>query len=142
MQIFLHGGKCCGIKQICGFGMVPNDMLDAKLTTAMPPNDRSGYVNSELEFFHRSAPKETYLERLDRYLAYVDEVRPGCVVEACLGPHQISAWEELLKARGFKAVTRFFNSNSHVRVTMYHRITFGGKIAKTNRRKPLQAKGA
>lgn len=118
LTISFHGGKCCGVKVIHNFGYLKShvdEMMGALLE--IPPNnkDKNGYhVNSDERVFHLSAPVETRLERLDRYLAFLREFRPKGLVEVYLmdGRYSQLFWVPLLKERGFVAGPVFRNSNS------------------------------
>jgi hypothetical protein len=98
-----------------------------RIGTGKPPDeDLNGWdFESTDDFFRGSAPKETRLNRLDRFIAYLDTWRPKCVIEICLAEYswacQVKAWGELLKERGFEEVRRFKNGNSETYVRIYHR---------------------
>jgi hypothetical protein len=140
MKIAFHGGKCCGIKTIHGLGSKPDDLLTeltnkAPITAAAENPDQFGMnVSSETNFFYGDAPAETFIQRLDRYIEYLDKKRPNGVIEIALCDYshygedsklynQVVPWEPLLLERGFKLVTDCFNSNSKNRIFIYHRKT-------------------
>jgi hypothetical protein len=133
MKIGFHGGLCCGIKHIYELGTHPQSgtgPLVKKGNGAPPENDLDGFdFQSTTNFFRGAAPKETYLQRLDRYIAYLDKYRPGCVIEICLAEYvwscQVKAWGKLLEERGFKEILMFENPNSHNLVRIYHRLNEG-----------------
>jgi hypothetical protein len=130
MKIGFHGGLCCGVKHIYGLGSCPDYTIYARLKVgngAPPGNDLAGHdFQSQTDFFRAAAPSETYLQRLDRYIAYLDKYRKGCVIEVCLAEYnwdcQVKAWGKLLEERGFKEIHRFKNNNSGMFVRIYHRL--------------------
>ena len=127
MHLAFHGGLCCGIKTIYGFYGHP-DEKNAEELSAIPANNADSYGNqvaSHERFFHEAAPRETGRERLDRYLDYLKRRRPSGIVEVVLAtdngyPDQVGCWEPLLLERGFKEVTRAYNSNSENTCIVYH----------------------
>lgn len=128
MRLVFHGGLCCGVKTIYGMGMDPDELLPEKLAATPRNHDRCGdHVHSELSFFTDAAPEETYLERLDRLLAFVDAHRPYGIVEIILAEsededcNQMPVWKDHLLARGFKIVNSCYNSNSGNRIYVFHR---------------------
>lgn len=131
MHLGFHGGKCCGIKVIWGFGHYPNELEDALSAISESNKDAHGeHVASTERFFTEEAPQETKLARLDRYLEYCDARRPCGCVEVTLadydgdGQGQLTPWRGLLEERGFKLVSQFANSNSDNDVYVFHRISF------------------
>lgn len=127
MYIVSHGGFCCGMSTIFNMGYNPTANVGP-----MPPlgNQRSAGSSVSKCIYPHEAPEETYLARLDRYLAWIDTFRSKGVIEITLAGSQLpgaltqqSAWHDLLIERGFKAVTEFVNSNSGNTVTIYHRST-------------------
>lgn len=135
MKITFHGGECCGIRHISGFGTEPNAKLSA-LEAIKYPGDRVAEadtyglpVSSCFNVYTLDAPEETYVERLDRYLKFLDEFRPQGITEVTLADdgtdydNQLPEWEPLLLERGFVPVTNCYNSNSGNRVYVYHRKT-------------------
>lgn len=128
LRLVNHGGKCCGIKTIYGFGQYPDDTSDS-LPTLVSPNNLDimyGDVSSNGRFFHLSAPEETTKHRLDRYIEYVRELRPKHVIEAVLysNSHRHAmcqeAWFPVLEDRGFKEVTAAENCNSGNTIHIFH----------------------
>jgi hypothetical protein len=139
MKITFHGGECCGIKHISGLGNDPERLVD-EIDNPKPDNDHAAYpdtsgreVSSDQNFFYGKAPKESCLNRLDRYIKYIDKVRPYGVIEIVLCDYrcapwmahynQIPAWEPVLLKRDFVLVTPCFNSNSDNKIFIYHRKT-------------------
>jgi hypothetical protein len=139
MKITFHGGNCCAVKHIKDMGSDPSEVLDAldnpKPKFGSEPDRMGSSVSSDKNFFYGTAPKEKAWQRLDRYLEYLDKVRPNGVIEIILcdysaylqydcGPSpydQTKKWPRLLKKRGFVLVTDCFNSNSKNRVFIFHR---------------------
>jgi hypothetical protein len=137
--IAFHGGECCGVKTIHRLGDDPDDTAD-ELT--YDPNQEEGldrcgeHVSSSMNMYYIQAPEETYLERVDRYIKWLDAVRPAGIIEIILaddpecckdhdlsdcGDHQVRHWEALLLERGFVCVSNCANSNSGNRIYVYHR---------------------
>lgn len=132
LQLMHHGGLCCGVKTIHGFGYGESFDSTQSAITEIPPYVTDGtYLSYGKSFFYKTAPVETALERLDRYLAYLKKKRPGGLVEVTLTdndptgkgrPSGVSqmAWQPILEERGFKSVNSFRNSNSGAVVTVFH----------------------
>ena len=92
MQIINHGGGCCGIRHIQGFGSIDYaSMAEAfvkEFKDLMEPFTRPGC---------------------------------NLLVEAVLTDRQmVSGWAKVLKDFGFRHVSRFKNSNSHNYVNVLH----------------------
>jgi len=84
----------------------------------------------------QAAPKETNLERLDRFIAFCKERRPAHIIEVTLADdpnnnynakseyigytYQTKMWGKILTDRGFKKVTEGKNSNSGNVVSVWH----------------------
>lgn len=126
MHLGYHGGKCCGIKVIWGFGSNPLAMdssLEAiKITNADIAGDN---VSTRDRFFHLAAPEETCVERLDRYIAFVKVKRPKHIIEAVLaevttGYLDQKVWFPILEERGFKRINKAKNSNSGNTCHVFH----------------------
>jgi hypothetical protein len=89
-------------------------------------SDTRGCAKPGGRFFHESAPKETMIERLDRYIAYCKERRPKGLIEIVLatgaGPtvDQTVIWGPIIEERGFKEVVRNKNSNSGNTCVVYY----------------------
>ena len=129
-----HGGYCCGIKIIKGFGgSAPGPMqqtqynhynkVDERQKAAKRNNrDQNGADTSSAQpFFTDAAPMESYEDRLNRYLAFVDKHRPYGIVEITMVSDQMNRWWTTLKALGFVIVSSCRNSNSGRRVYVLHR---------------------
>lgn len=128
MKLVFHGGKCCGIKTIHSLGNSPTAILGEIAAKQIDNSDCYGHtVSSDKPFFHEAAPVETYLERLDRYIAYCDKRRPHGMIEITLAknsyetPKQTEVWPPLLAERGFKLVNSCQNSNSGNRCFVFYR---------------------
>ncbi len=136
MYIRYHGGKCCGIKTIEGFGYPacgqgPKSMISARDKEDDVDHDKAGQNPSKVDFFTDKTPKETMADRLDRMLAFLKKRRPYGVVEAILADgaapfsnpdyDQHAIWHDTLIDRGFVCVTNCHNSNSGNRIYIYHK---------------------
>jgi len=88
MTIGLHGGNCCGIKIIYNLGPKPEHIEYAKDETTQEhlSADRHGeeVCNPYFNFYWKSAPPEKAIERFDRYLSYIEQVRHYGLVEVTL----------------------------------------------------------
>jgi len=136
MRLAFHGGMCCGIKTIYELGF-PND-TSPPLTKKDKDNSDVGYsaVKPTHSFFTDAAPKETNLERLDRFIAFCKERRPAHIIEVTLADdpnnnynakseyigytYQTKMWGKILTDHGFKKVTEGKNSNSGNVVSVWH----------------------
>jgi len=119
MSLVNHGGKCCGIKSV--YNMYTDPMQEHGALEAIPFNDNDACgrnVTSNMRFFHEAAPKETGVDRLKRYIAYMEQYRPLNMLEVVLAqsPYdyccQLIKWEPVLLELGFKKVFSHNNSNS------------------------------
>lgn len=138
-KIAFHSGLCCGIKIIHGLGEYPEAMAHELVSTVggtIHDNaDQYGHdVSSTKNFFTSAAPEETYIDRIDRYIKFIDAVRPNGIIEIalaeelnaavdCADIQQVTVWEPLLLPRGFEQVTSCYNSNSGNHVFVFHRKT-------------------
>lgn len=97
-----HGGYCCGISHINGFGTAYLDsyMTQERLDTKNNNNLRT--LNSLLE--------DQNGWRGEAILA-----------EVVLREHQNRVWSNVLLNRGFKLVNSFFNANSGNNLYIYHK---------------------
>jgi hypothetical protein len=131
MRIGLHGGMCCGIKHIFELGNSPDNIVPAKTggDKKIYSDVNYTYESSELNFFYKAAPEETYLKRFDRYLKFLEEERPAGIVEVSLvTPGTVYTWTQakwvpVITERGFKEVTPeggVYNSNSGNKVRVFH----------------------
>lgn len=130
-KIAFHGGLCCGIKTIHRMGYNPKAVVMALEPSDVPDYDQYGHdFNTEVNIFCNDAPEETAEERVDRYLKFLDAVRPYGIIEIILADdpndeddQQRLLWEPVLLERRFVMVTDCYNSNSGNRVYVYHRKT-------------------
>ena len=127
MHLGFHGGKCCGIKVIYGFYDKPDVMLESLPKIKANNGDQYGEsVYSDTRFFHEEAPEETATSRLDRYIEYCLKRRPSGIIEITLADsvvfNQVAVWGNILRKRGFRCVTKAFNSNSGNIVHVYHKV--------------------
>lgn len=132
MRLSHHGGMCCGIKHIFEMGQSPDEMAIAlsKDHAFQDADIQYDWTTQKQSAYPEPCPKETKLERLDRYLNYLREYRPGGIVEVTLvtsgelGEHsQQKLWIPVLEERGFVEVTPdggVYNSNSWNRVRVFH----------------------
>jgi hypothetical protein len=149
MRIHTHGGKCCGIRVIHDLGTDPEDKHEASpKTTSFDHIDIRGaggareYHHPGTNFYPLAAPEESYIERLDRYIRYLDDIRPKGVIEIVLVStahviwkrqlDQVGSWEPHLLERGFRLVNRCLNSNSSNYINIYHRNSGEVPVLKEN----------
>lgn len=116
MIIRCHGGSCCGIKHIYGFGKDPTCQIGVVASRLLTTED----------LFPGPAPVETYHDRLKRLLRWFPSYQSRGLIEVALVDtprhyqDQAEKWEPILLDIGFKKVTSFFNSNSQRTVAVYH----------------------
>lgn len=120
-----HGGYCCGIKHIHGFGMNIARKEPEINSKPVPLEGGTYIVNIRADKWgspltKEPIPEESTVERLDRYLKWCEEQHRFGVTEATLTAGQAKVWEEILLQRGFKKVTECLNSNSCNRICIYH----------------------
>jgi hypothetical protein len=127
MRLVTHGGKCCGIKIIHSLLEYPTLRVDEVEDRDFPEGwsyaGGSGaweYGHPGEDFFFEEAPKETYLERMERYIAYCKTHRPKGMIEVTTAGGQNEIWKGHLEGFGFKLVNEFKNSNSGNTVFVYH----------------------
>lgn len=132
MRIVPSNSGCCGVKYIRDF---PGPYL---LMSAISRCEYNGYNDegSTTEpddpyecLYCGDAPKETALERFDRFVSFLKETRPSGCIEVYLAPvgvlpgecegcgcsvhcNQYNLWKPLLLERGWKELDTFINSNS------------------------------
>lgn len=148
MKLLYHGGYCCGIKVLFGLGYDPKDDHASceKPVRAHGFDDNAdqfGYQTSSIvPFFGDELPKESGLDRLDRYIKYMEIRRPSNILEATLftnkfhddgfdeanqewydpdDPEDQRLWIPVLLSRGFKEVNAHMNSNSGNTVYVFHK---------------------
>ena len=125
MLLVFHGGKCCGIKTIYGLGTDPNAKTNSLDAHKARNHDSNGdEVKSDLTFFHEGAPYETCVERLKRYIDFMERRRPQNILEIALAESSFwtdqSKWFPVLLEHGFKEVTVHKNSNSGNTIHVFH----------------------
>lgn len=138
MKLTYHIGQCCGIKTVFNFFYNPDSLLPA--TRITKPGDWGKdtfghHVSSTDSFWYGEAPKETYKERLQRFIAFMHKHRPYNVLEVVIVPEYGSdpeddedeggqeyqrCWIPVLEELGFKMVTEALNSNSHNVIQIWH----------------------
>jgi hypothetical protein len=132
MDVVVHGGKCCGIKTIRSFPGQPDHKVPARVAKDNDKPDLLGASQNMGKPFHAPAlPIETGKERLDRLIEYVREKRPSHMVEAVLNQWQLPYWSELLRERGFRMVTTYTNSNTQLKIYVFHLVFHQGKLVKS-----------
>lgn len=140
MHIRHHGGHCCAIKTIEGFGYGPDFPMCERKGTEPKKNDYGGYhfrpkqwvdadggnFRTDFNVFYEPAPAESAEERLARLIDFLARKRPSGIVEICLADEygdecgQVEEWEDIILDHGFKRVTEAWNSNSGNMVYVYH----------------------
>lgn len=144
LNLYFHGGKCCGIKVIKGFPHYPekcncddpddcwcdteNHTQEALKAESHRNNDSYGHdVSSDIPFFTDNAPEEGVEGRFVRLVEFCKRRRPQGAIEIALATQpdgefdQNEMWGPMLEKHGFKVtVPPFLNSNSYNRVTIYH----------------------
>lgn len=139
MRIGFHGGMCCGVKHILYLGQSPlfehvaiAGSRDDEDDHPWDPTADGDTFDSNDNWFDLDAPKETGDKRLKRYLDFIAEYQPSCLVEVVIGVDECgydqSSWIPVLEKHGFKAVTDFRNSNSGVELRAYHLVFHHGKV--------------
>jgi hypothetical protein len=136
LKIHIHGGLCCGIKTIVGFGSgdTRNYPEPELLQQDKPGWDWiiGDYITEGVgcdrvmkNFYHGKAlPKnQTKIARLDAYLEWLKKERPQHIIEVALAggdQNQFTAWEPELLSRGFKLSVVAKNSNSGNPIKVFH----------------------
>lgn len=123
MELYSHGGKCCGIKTIFSIGYGPESVWQAiENAERNLPDYHVG------QWFKGDAPAETAAKRLKRFVEQVRDDRPGHIIEVVTATvcNQTDKWRPYLEALGFKPVTSAKNSNSHQIVTIWHCVVANG----------------
>lgn len=124
MELYSHGGKCCGIKTIFLIGYDPESVWQAIENAERKYADH----NEAQQWFNGKAPAETAAKRLKRFVEQVRVDRPGHIIEVVTATvcNQTEKWRPHLVALGFKEVTKALNSNSHQIVSIWHCIVKDG----------------
>lgn len=117
-----HGGKCCGIRTIYGFGHNPDKKLLAlpEVTHECIKTEPLKYANRAM---HKARPEETALERFNAYIAlHKNTVGEGIleVVVAVGNFERQECWIPILLKNKFKLVSHSYNMNSFNRVFVFH----------------------
>ncbi len=126
IKIQTHGGRCCGIKSIHGFhGNSPDTIVVPK--KAQPDNHRQTdiyrhSVHQNYNWYRPKRPRETYLQRFEEYIRYIQEHRPAGLIEVTMTYCQLTiyGWRTHLERLGFKETLKFKNSNSGDTVYVFH----------------------
>lgn len=155
-----HGGYCCGIRQIFGFSLRPDEIIHARDVVVAAHNLKldlpfAPYIRDEKNAkYPQKEPQETTLEKLDRYLRYDDALFGSGVLEIVLAESTYAhlnqvRWMPIVEERGFELVTSNLNSNSGNLIHIYHRRRVSGEVlglarlAKTTAKtkaKPIEVK--
>lgn len=125
LSLVFHGGNCCGIKTVHGFGCNPLGMTGPLPRIPEDESDKIGTtVSSKQRFFHEEAPLETKVDRLKRYIAYMGQYRPSNILEAAIATREPltiqDQWIPIFEELGFKLVNSHKNSNTGNTVHVWH----------------------
>lgn len=117
MYIECHGGECCGIVHLIGFGNVSQDetcfhgLVD-------------GFVAEQYDHAFEYQDREeweNYGGDEESWAAYKRKQETfNALLEATLTDNQMRSWAPILKKKGFRLVSRFLNSNSGNWVNVLH----------------------
>lgn len=135
LMLLSHGGDCCGIKQIYGFGKDPIDLVYA-IKAAKTAKESTDAATARRMMSNVNLPQESATDRLKRYVDYAVKAWPGHLLEVAIvvknAPHLVyssqKAWVPILEDMGFKKVNEFKNSNTANTVGVFHLIIKDGKI--------------
>lgn len=135
LHLVSHGGHCCGIKTIWGFGADPDDMAMA-VKRVVTAKEATNAAIARLCMTNVDLPQEPGRDRLKRYVDYAVKAWPGHLLEVAIvvknAPHLAyssqKAWIPILEDLGFKKVNEFKNSNTTNTVGVFHLIIKDGKI--------------
>lgn len=124
MYVQGHGGYCCGIKHIWGFGV----SLTRRLPAIVAVEQRDTALEMYKNIYPSAAPAESSKDRFLRYVEFCKNTWPKQVIEVVLTDyaHQTSyqsqriEWEPVLLEAGFVLVTKALNSNSRNNIYIYH----------------------
>ena len=134
-----HGGYCCGIRQIFGFRLRPDEIIQARNVVEVARHSKLDlpfaiYIRDEQDAkYPQKEPQETTLEKLDRYLRYDDALFGSGVLEIVLAESNYAhvnqaCWMPIVKERGFERVTSNLNSNTGNTIHIYHRRRVRGEV--------------
>lgn len=149
MELVTHGGRCCGVRTIYSLGSNPDYTVDA---LEKPPSSidytnisaKGGaweYSKQAQRFFKDTAPREPAVDRLKRYIAYTEQLRPRGMIEVYIAGvsdeqyaimsdttkanydkhDQGRSWAPVLTELGFKEVNRFVNWNTNKTIFVWNR---------------------
>lgn len=134
MQRVFHGGHCCGMTTIFGFGST------AALLPATVKKTRSELIAEGLHAAYPDDPfpSESQEDRLKRLIYLTENTRPSGIIEVVLVDQQVNGydlpeyikWGEVLKTLNFKLVNRHKNSNSGKFINVFHRNSGAEGVAK------------
>ena len=106
MEVSDHGGECCGVSHIFGFGSRPSNYSDSCNDPSCCPPRKD---------------QLTKLQKLDDIISKANRDYPkGRLYEVALTVDQTEAWHDPLTERGFFLGPRFLNQNSGNAVQMYY----------------------
>src|SRR5688500_7758877 len=99
-----HGGdySCCGVSHLSRFGATPTDEEIARMDQLIQQKLDNLYARNQ----HRPGEPENKTNHLFDICMTDDQLRVG--------------WDRTLKQKGFRLVSRFFNSNSGNFVNVLH----------------------
>lgn len=131
MRIVPSNSGCCGVKYIRDFPRPERIMSRLDREEYSDHNEEGDTTEPDEPYeclYRGDAPKETALERFDRFVNFLKETRPSGCIEVYLAPvagrdscescdcysncDQYSLWKPLLLERGWKELDTFINSNS------------------------------
>lgn len=140
MHLGYHGGACCGVKIIHSLGNNPEAVLHPIAKKEEWEGDlnyvprHQGQASTTTRFYYPERPAEKAKDRLDAYLKYTKKFIPNGLIEVIVIKHSLdymdqSKWMPILRRRGFRNVTKFYNSNSGNTVYVFH-FAYGPKNEK------------
>lgn len=112
MYLVSHGGQCCGIKTIFGFGnpsYVVNEQTFAQAQAA---------VKTCVYPYNR--PSETLAERFKALVEYQTTRQQKGILEIVLIGSQLTRWRKIVEEVGFKETVSGMNTNSLNICTVFH----------------------
>lgn len=131
MRIVPSNSGCCGVKYIRDFPRPERIMSRLDREEYSDHNEEGDTTEPDEPYeclYRGNAPKETALERFDRFVNFLKETRPSGCIEVYLAPvagrdscegcdcyshcDQYRLWKPLLLQRGWKELDTFINSNS------------------------------
>lgn len=124
MKLSVHGGGCCGVKHLFGFGIKPS-IIQAERKLPLS----ASLIKEDL--FQDEFPQETARERFHRYVDHQIEKQSFGMLEVTLvseydpekgieSPPPAKNWWPILRRKGFQEGPSFWNSNSGNRVTVFY----------------------